>query len=107
GGCKHGNVLSRPVLTADRLTAPPPHAPCSDTGRDQGLGPPTPAGAGAFPHRNGHPGAHTRGATPVPIPNTAVKPPGPMVVPHARESVGAGTIIRLLTVNHHVEGPRP
>ena len=31
------------------------------------------------------PGAHAGGATPVPIPNTVVKPAGPMVVLLARE----------------------
>src|SRR5438552_1473211 len=31
------------------------------------------------------PGGHTRVATPVPVPNTAVKHPGPMVVLPARE----------------------
>src|SRR5437764_4121727 len=36
------------------------------------------------------PGDHTGGATPVPIPNTAVKPAGPMIVPQARKSVIAG-----------------
>ncbi len=35
-------------------------------------------------------GDHTGGATPVPIPNTAVKPVGPMIVPLARKSVIAG-----------------
>ena len=29
------------------------------------------------------PGDHTGGATPVPIPNTAVKPAGPMIAPQA------------------------
>jgi hypothetical protein len=37
-------------------------------------------------------GDHTGGATPVPIPNTAVKPAGPMIVPQARKSVIAGSI---------------
>src|SRR5579871_4930265 len=40
------------------------------------------------------PGEHTRRATPVPIPNTAVKPPGPMVVLPARESVIAGDLTK-------------
>ena len=35
-------------------------------------------------------GDHTCGATPVPIPNTAVKPAGPMIVHSARKSVIAG-----------------
>ena len=38
------------------------------------------------------PGAHAGGATPVPIPNTAVKPAGPMIVPQARKSVIAGIL---------------
>src|SRR5262245_12861082 len=38
---------------------------------------PGPEGPGA----RDFPGEHTRPATPVPIPNTAVKRPGPMVVP--------------------------
>ncbi len=38
------------------------------------------------------PGDDTGGATPVPIPNTAVKPAGPMIVPLARKSAIAGLI---------------
>jgi hypothetical protein len=37
-------------------------------------------------------GDHTGGAPPVPIPNTAVKPAGPMIVPLARKSVTAGVL---------------
>lgn len=37
-------------------------------------------------------GDHTDGVTPVPIPNTAVKPVGPMIVPLARKSVIAGIL---------------
>lgn len=37
-------------------------------------------------------GDHTGGVTPVPIPNTAVKPVGPMIVPLARKSVIAGIL---------------
>ena len=39
------------------------------------------------------PGDHTRGATPVPIPNTAVKPAGPMIVQsrESRSSPGSST----------------
>ena len=37
------------------------------------------------------PGDHTCGETPVPIPNTAVKPARPMIVPQARKSVIAGS----------------
>ncbi len=37
-------------------------------------------------------GDDTGGVTPVPIPNTAVKPVGPMIVPSARKSVIAGLL---------------
>ena len=37
-------------------------------------------------------GEHTDGVTPVPIPNTAVKPVRPMIVPLARKSVIAGIL---------------
>lgn len=37
-------------------------------------------------------GDHTDGVTPVPIPNTAVKPIGPMIVPLVRKSVIAGIL---------------
>jgi hypothetical protein len=46
--------------------------------------------AGADPSGARFPGDQTGGATPVPIPNTAVKPAGPMIVPKARKSVIAG-----------------
>ena len=39
-------------------------------------------------------GDHTGGETPVPIPNTAVKPARPMIVPLARKSVIAGIFSR-------------
>jgi len=48
-----------------------------------------PTGA-ASPPAGRFPGDHTCGAPPVPIPNTAVKPAGPMIVLLARKSVIAG-----------------
>ena len=48
-------------------------------------------------------GDHTGGVTPVPIPNTAVKPVGPMIVPLARKSVIAG----ILSANHEPPQPKP
>ena len=45
-------------------------------------GRPARSGRAAAPRLSGE---QTRLETPVPIPNTAVKQPGPMVVPHARE----------------------
>lgn len=57
-----------------------------ESSRPAGLNPP----AGRFP------GDHTRGATPVPIPNTAVKPAGPMIVQsrESRSSPGSSTQAR-------------
>ena len=64
-----GRGLSVSEYAVDVSTRP------TESSRPAGLNPP----AGRLP------GDHTRGATPVPIPNTAVKPAGPMIV-RQRES---------------------
>src|SRR5690606_286538 len=84
--CKAGNRLSGPVLTAKRFAAwTPPHAFTTPPH-------PYPMGTQNLPSSpNRHldiqetPGDHTRMVPPVPIPNTAVKQPGPMVVRRGRE----------------------
>jgi hypothetical protein len=57
---------------------------------DQNVSGPASTPAGHFS------GDHTGGVTPVPIPNTAVKPARPMIVPLARKSVIAGILYSAL-----------
>src|SRR4051812_21989645 len=79
----------------DRLPPPPACATDSRIGSDpprpRGLTPPRPSS-----------GDDTGGAPPLPIPNTAVKPPGPMIVPLARKSV-----IPRSPTNHPPPPPHP
>src|ERR1700733_649664 len=63
---------------------------------DQNVSGPASTPAGHFS------GDHTGGVTPVPIPNTAVKPARPMIVPLARKSVIAG----ILTLESALDQPR-
>ena len=112
--CTAGDRRSGPVPTAERLDHPDPPPPSAAGGpRSAPQHPPRPhaphrtsTGPAAHLPRTGHaappaaggparpagrlPGDDTGGATPVPIPNTAVKPAGPMIVPQARKSVIAG-----------------
>src|SRR6476659_7738699 len=80
--CKRGDPLSGPVLTADRLAAPPlPRTATHTTATQQR----TPADMPeTLPRHQETAGDQTRVETPVPIPNTADKHPGPMVVRPAR-----------------------
>ena len=111
--CTTGDRRSGPVPTAERLDHPdrtPPkgaprigvaaedpdgtstRSPSPQTTQDSNLDTDArivPRG-GAVTRRREFPGDHTGGATPVPIPNTAVKPAGPMIVPKARKSDIAG-----------------
>ncbi len=78
--CTAGNCFSRPVLTAKRLTALiPPSGSMAYAKKKVANTFPLPVDIQGFP------GDLTRVATPVPIPNTAVKHSGPMVVLQARE----------------------
>src|SRR4051812_32725804 len=109
--CTAGDRRSGPVPTAERLDHPDP-PPLSRPGRpvqplldpvtipirgvrrgdDRATPPPSPRVTDtepeprpAWPRRPAgrFPGDHTGGAPPVPIPNTAVKPARPMIVPQA------------------------
>ena len=84
GPDRHRN-FPRPHASHRTSTGPAAHLPRT------GHAAPPAAGGPARPAGR-LPGDDTGGATPVPIPNTAVKPAGPMIVPQARKSVIAGVI---------------